>query len=435
MPRSTHDPLSPAEVRAKRPGAKPIDVRDGLARGLILTILPSGRKTWSVRYRRDGHQRRLILGDFPSMSLARAREAAEGARVKVRDGEDPAAELQAKKRAPVDSFSKLADAYLERISNPKAREFKRSHAQDARSLKVDILPKWADRSVKSISREDVRSLIDGVAKRGAPIQANRTLALVRRVFNFALDEDEGWIDGNPASRIKKRGREVQRERVLTEDEIRVLWRLLSNHPGTADKPAPGRPSKRRRTDDPLCPISQALAAVQKVRLLTAQRSGEVVRMKWADVNLNTGWWMIPGSDTKNGREHRVWLSADALAIVHSQARDDAGLYVFAGHDGEALVHRAKKAPAALARVLGIEFRGHDLRRTAATKMAELGVPQADISRVLNHVENGPRATRIYTRYEGDREKQAALETWARELRRILADEPKSSTVVQHARRA
>lgn len=431
MPRSAHAPLSTAEVRALRPGSKPIDVRDGLARGLILTVLPSGKKTWSVRYRRDGRQRRLILGDFgdpPALTLAKAREAAEEARVKIRKGEDPAATLQAARRAPVDSFDKLADAYIERISDPKAREFKRSHLQDKRSLAVDLRPKWGDRSVKSISRDDVRALIHGIAKRGSPIMSNRVLALVRRVFNFALDEDEGWIDGNPAARIKKRGREVERERVLTEDEIRSLWRLLSNHPTTADRPAPGRASKRRRKNDPLCPISTPLASVQKIRLLTAQRGGEVAKMRWANLDLESGWWTIPGSDTKNGREHRVWLVQEARDIIKAQRQDDDADVVFVGH-AESVLHRAKKAPAALARVLGFEFRGHDLRRTAATKMAEIGVSQADIARVLNHVDGGPRATRIYARYDGDREKQAALEAWARELKRVLENKPKTSNVV------
>jgi integrase len=109
--------------------------------------------------------------------------------------------------------------------------------------------------------------------------------------------------------------------------------------------------------------------------------------------------------------------------------------VFA-HFGESVKDRAKKAGAALSRVLGFEFRGHDLRRTAATRMAEAGVPRQHISAVLNHVEAGPTATRVYDRYSYDAEKRSALETWGRELSRILANKPKSrATVVPIKKRA
>ena len=417
---SAHDPLNPGEVRALRPGAKPIDVRDGLARGLILTVLPSGKKTWSVRYRRDGRQRRLILGDFPGLSLAKARDAAEDARTKIRDGDDPAAELQARRRAPVDSFSKLSDAYLERVSDPKAREFKRSHEQDKRSLNVDVLPKWHDQSVKSISRDDVRALIDGIAKRGSGVMANqrprartsdvqlrarRGGGLDRRQSGGASRSEAARCSANACSPRTKSGSSGACSRIC---QRRRTGRRLAGRANVGARTTRCAPSARRSP------------RFRRIRLLTAQRGGEVALMKWADVDLETGWWTIPGADTKNGREHRIWLSADALAIVKAQASDDRETaYVFAGHDGEPATHRAKKASAALAKVLGFDFRGHDLRRTAATKMAAIGVARADIAKVLNHVEAEPRATRVYDRYNYDREKQTALETWARELARVV----------------
>lgn len=103
------------------------------------------------------------------------------------------------------------------------------------------------------------------------------------------------------------------------------------------------------------------------------------------------------------------------------------MYVFTGNGEATVVHRAKKAPALLARALNIDFRGHDLRRTAATYMAESGVPREHISFVLNHVDGGSRATKVYDRYSRDNEKRVALETWARRLKTIV--EQKTAPVV------
>jgi integrase len=158
----------------------------------------------------------------------------------------------------------------------------------------------------------------------------------------------------------------------------------------------------------------------KVRLLTAQRGGEIARMRWRDLDLGAGWWTIPGTDTKNGEPHRVPLTKDAIKIIKAQEKSEpASEYVFVG-TGTSVLDRAKKAPALIRRTLGIDFRGHDLRRTAATRMAAAGVPREHIARVLNHVEGGARATRVYDRHTYDAEKRAALESWARSLAKIVA---------------
>jgi integrase len=221
--------------------------------------------------------------------------------------------------------------------------------------------------------------------------------VIRKMLNFAVAHD--WLEANPAARVEKPAPEQSCDRVLSTDEVRRLWRILSNLPTTSDKPAPGRKRGRGTQDDPLCPISSQLAALLKVRLLTAQRGGEVAHMRWADVDLHSGWWTIPGSDTKNGEPHRVPLVTDAIEIIQTQEPDKKrrGVYVFTGNGEATVVHRAKKAPAVLARALRIDFHGHDLRRTAATYMAEAGVSREHISFVLNHVDGGSRATKVYDR--------------------------------------
>ena len=279
----------------------------GTQPGLVLTVLPSGRKQFTLRYRHRGKQRRLLLGDNPAVSLAVARKRARKAQSSIDDGHDPAGERQAEKAARVDIVGTLAADYLAK----HARKFKRSADEDERILNVDVLPRWRERSVRELTRRDVRALVERVGERAA-IMANRVLAVVRKMLNFAVDHD--WIEANPAARVKKPAPEHSRDRVLSEGELRRLWRVLSHLPTTADRPAPGRKRATGTSDDPLCPISAPLAALLKVRLLTAQRGGEVARMRWADVDLDAGWWTIPGEYTKNGEPHRVplttqlWLS-------------------------------------------------------------------------------------------------------------------------------
>jgi integrase len=367
----------------------------------------------------------LLLGEYPAVTLAAARKRARKAQSSVDDGRDPAGERQAAKAARTDTVETLAEDYLKK----HALKFKRSAAEDKRILDVEVLPKWHDRSVRDLTRRDVRALVERVAER-APIMANRVLAVVRKMLNFAVDHD--WLDANPAARVAKPAPERSRDRVLTAEELRRFWRVLSNLPTTADRPAPGRKRRKGEADDPLCPVSAPLAALLKVRLLTAQRGGEVARMRWADVDLDAGWWTIPGEYTKNGEPHRVPLAADVIELIRAQKplkQDDPKEFVFAGLGGAAVLHRAKKAPSALARVLKIDFRGHDLRRTAATGMAAAGIPREHIGHVLNHVEGGARATRVYDRYAYDREKRVALETWGRSLKTILEKSDAASSVV------
>lgn len=434
MPRVQHTPLTDQKIRHLKPGPRPVDVRDGLQRGLIVTVLPSGRTQFAVRYRTHGKQRRLVLGDFPALSLSKAREQAQDARNETRRGRDLVVERAAAKAPHCDTVAALAEEYMKR----HARKFKRSADEDERMLNVDVLPHWKDRSVRELTRRDVRELLDIVVNRKRPIMANHVLALVRKMLNFAVDHD--WIEANPAARVAKPGREVSRDRILTDEELKAFWRVLSRFPTTQERPAPGRKRATGDKDDPLCPISKALAALLKVRLLTAQRGGEVARMRWADLTLEApAWWTIPRHDTKNGEPHRVPLCDEAVALIRAQIPEresDRGEYVFLGRGGTTVVDRAKKAPAAIRLVLPFDFRGHDLRRTAATFMAAAGVPREHIARVLNHVEGGARATRVYDRHTYDREKRLALETWEHRLKKIVEQgERKTSNVTEFSKSA
>jgi integrase len=148
--------------------------------------------------------------------------------------------------------------------------------------------RWGIRRIKDIKRRDVRELLDEIVERGAPIMANRTLALVRKMFNFAIERE--WLESNPCQMIKRPAPDRQRRRVLNEEEVRAVWKALDEeHP--------------------------IIAALFRIRLLTAQRGSEVHGASWEEIDRATGWWTIPGQRSKNGLDHRVPLSPQALRIL------------------------------------------------------------------------------------------------------------------------
>ena len=158
-----------------------------------------------------------------------------------------------------------------------------------------------------------------------------------------------------------------------------------------------------------------------VMLLTAQRMGEVCGMRWEDVDLGSAWWTIPAESSKNLVPHRVPLNAQVLEVLKRRQETASGKHVFTNDGLSSVAARAKKAASALSKGLGFSFRAHDLRRTAASYMAEAGVDRFHIAHVLNHRSvTHSTVTAIYDRYRYDKEKRVALETWAAVLSRIAA---------------
>jgi integrase len=449
-------------------------VRDGLVKGLVLRITAVGAKSWALRYRVvGGQQRTWTIGAYPDLSLADARERAREARKNlprivaghVIDGIDPAAvKQQARTEATVGA---LAKAYLADVKQP---ERKKSWRQDERILNDIVLPAWKHRPVTSIKRRDVKALLATVSlgqhragsarrpARPAPVMANRTLALISTMLNFALDDE--WIEFNPAARLSKH-KEKSRDRVLTDEEIRELWAACE---ATKTAAAP--------LIDPMIAIGYQLA------LLTAQRPGEVGTMQTADLALETvrpawdgeaaveqGWWTIPDTITKNGVAHRVWLVPRAVALVReaealmaaaaadAQRRQvpwPANPYVLGsrpregggGKLGGSVANRSEKgirvlrAKGAITRHATLsDYTRHDLRRTATTNMRQAGIPREHTSYVLNHLRDAktPESTKTYDRYTFDAEKRTALDAWDRRLTAIVNATDTAATVVPFAR--
>jgi integrase len=235
----------------------------------------------------------------------------------------------------------------------------------------------------------VAELVRGIATR-APVMANRILGVTSRVFSFALDK--GLIDAHPCFRMRPPGgKEQKRERVFTDTEIRRAWRVWKED-------------------------GSLFSVVARLLLATAQRRGEVAGMKWADIDLEAGLWRL--TRTKAGHGNEVPLTPLALELIRSVPRVEGQGLLFTTN-GTTPISGWSKFAARTKGATGIDgARLHDLRRTAATNMARLGIPKFTISRVLNHAEGG--VTSVYARHGYLEEKRQALQAWETRLRTILA---------------
>ncbi len=365
--------------------------------GALGLRVSASTKTFVYMYWQDGKSKMMTLGRYPQISLAEAHKAVGEAMVLRERGGDPAEKQVAanEQRRNARSVAELADEYLTHWAKPRKRSWK----EDSRILARDVVPVLGKRRLEDVRRREVVALLDGIVARGAPIAASRTLAVVRKMFNFAVKR--GLLETSPCTLVDAPAKAARRERLLDADELRLFLEHLPDIPVWS-------------------PTGMALL----FGLLTAQRSGEVVSAQWADLDLQERLWTIPAAKAKNGKSHLVPLSAAAVRLLQSAKQLDMGRgAVFpsradGGHMVQTVMARAlhrhhgklAKAP----------FSPHDLRRTAATHMASIGVPRLVLSKVLNHTDTA--VTSIYDRYAYTSEKRGALEKWAEHLSTLGLDE-------------
>ncbi len=414
--------LTDVHLRQARPRGARYELRDG--GGLALWVYPSGSKKWVFTYFLPGEggkkaKVRWVFGEYPALSLTEARAQHEAARKLLKDGKDPKAEHERKVReeaarraaeANETTVRELCHRYLELYAKPN----KKSWAQDARQLRADVLPAWGNRKAREINRADVQALLDAIAGRGAPVAANRMRALLSRVFRWA--RSRGYVDTNPVEGIEAPAKERPKTRVLSEEEVRVFWNGL-DHTALTD------------------PVKRALRLI----LVTAQRPGEVVGMRYEELSEHAGrvLWTIPAARRKGNKAHVVPLPALALELI-GPWKGRTGP-VFVGPKGgpitpEALSYALRRnlgepdnAPPAKhgkrqrIRIPVAHFTPHDLRRTAATLMSGAGVAGLVKPLVLGHSPQDV-TRRHYDLHDYLDEKALALEAWARRLRAIVTGE-------------
>jgi integrase len=412
-------PLPPPARKSKRrilnastlkalapPSSGSVDYFDDLTPGLSLRITSNDVRSWTVFYRdKNGRQKRLTLGRYSAVGLADARELARAAQLRVAKGGDPVVEKRAARE--VLTFAELAEKYIEQHAKPN----KRSWAEDQRQLDSSLLPKWQNRPAAELTAEELLAILNAKIKAGSPVAANRLRALVSRIYSFAVEQRLVPPTSNPVIGVKKPSKETTRDRVLTDDEIRRLWDACASQ-------------------------NVYVCAWFRLRLVTAQRGGELLQMRWQDIDPKAHFWTIPAEFVKNAHGHRVFLNKTARTLLADVPRADRALWVFPKSFMGDYKHVARRlAQSTRANIIAApkaqrgardraDIRGHDLRRTAASLMASGGVPRFVISRILNHSEEKD-ITSVYDRYSYDAEKKAAMEFWDRQLTAVLANRARS----------
>jgi integrase len=405
-------------------------------RGLVFRITDRNVRTFSLVYRFAGKKYRLTLGSVDEgMTLVAARDAARDAREALRKDVNPveakAAANTAAREARENTVSLVADEYLAaRLAARKMRP--RTHREAKRIFEVDVKPKWGDRSISGITRADVAKLLSGIggkrggnrAKHGGLVQRNRTLTRLNAFFAWCSHPDQAYITASPIIGMEPAMKEEPRDRALSDQEIVWFWQGCDE-------------------------LGWPFGPLFKLLLLTAQRDmAEVGSMEWPELDLASRMWTIPGERAKNGKPHKVPLSAPAVDILLDVWENyRIGKYIVFSTTGETAVSGFSRAKGRLDRAmeklarkaaglpvdddkyrvaLGLKPTDalrpqvppwilHDLRRTATTTMAsdeKLNIAPHVVDKILNHVGrtiNG--VARIYNVNEYFKERRAALEAW------------------------
>ncbi len=377
-------------------------VWDSEVKGFGLRVHPTGRKVYIVEYRpgdggRNARKTRLTIGAHGShWTASTAREEAQRVIGLVRAGRDPMAERNESRSKEGKTVAQLVAAFIEKY----AQEKQRSWAETKRVLEKDVIPAFGSKDISDVTRQDIVQMLDRVAKRG-PIMANRTLAYVRKFFNWCMKQD--YVVENPCVGIDPPGKTNSRDRVLEDGELVEVWHASEK-------------------------IGYPVGDIVKLLILTAQRRNEVAGMCWEEVDFKSKTWTIPAERTKNQRRHEVPLTDTAHKIVRGIPKLNNCPFIFS-KTGKTSVSGFSKAKRSIdAKVLAARQKNdeeatplpdwtlHDLRRTATTGMARLQVPPHVADAVLNHKEGAiAGVAAIYNKYAYLPDRQKALRKWEKHV--------------------
>lgn len=375
-------------------------------KGFGVRVRPSGAKVFYYKYRFDGRLRFMNLGTYPHTSLADANQKYGDAYKLRKNGLDPLeVAKEAEKQAQEEQIKSLSvgdliDDYIEKY----AKTHKKSWHKDELVLNSEVRKAWGTRTATSISKLDVTTLLQKIVERGAPGQAQNVLESARKMYNWAIDQ--GTLETTPFLGVKRPAPKNKKDRVLTEKEIKILWDNLTE-----------------------ANMSDEIKAALKLTLVTAQRPGECVSIHRNEINGH--WWTIPGSKTKNGKPHRVYLTDFALELIgpleiinpKTGETSSKGFIFPCPHKkkiqpiGEGAMGQALRDNFELDKINIGKFTPHDLRRTAVTHLARIKTPREWRERILNHLPKELDAT--YNLYEYDEEKELSMKKWEAELWGIL----------------
>jgi integrase len=360
--------------------------------GFGVKVTPKGRKVFVVLYRTGGagsKLRKYTIGPYGRVTLHQARVAAQKVFAAKLEGRDLAAEKQAaRRRVVVDKVEDLLETYIaQHLAQNK------TGGEISRLLRRELGGHWAGRSIHDITKRDVVEVISAVEQRGALGAANKTLKSTKTFLRWCVGR--AILDRSPAEGIPLPTKMVTQDKVLTDREL--LQVILA----------------ARKIGGPYGGIVELLA-------LTGQRREEVAQMVWDELDIDRGIWTLPGSRTKNGKEHVVHLSEQAIAVLKAVQRK--GPFVFSNF-GTRPFHDFSKAKRLLDRLSTVsQWRLHDLRRSCVFGMARLGVSPHVADKILNHQSgtiSGVAA--VYQRHEFLAERRAALDLWGAHVAELIRE--------------
>ena len=378
--------------------------------GLYARIRRSGVKSWLFRYRVGSSTKWFEIGTYPDMSLAAAREkAAEHAKLWLKkidprehqiaiEAAAAAAEAallieQAKAKAKEDARLTISQL-LNKWERVELKTRKDKGAEIRRSFEKDVLPRIGGVAAPDVTRAMIADILYGVVERGAPIIARNLLGDLRQMFGYAFNL--GLMENDPTLHLKRNdfGTKTERDRVLSEAEIKELLAKL-----------------------PTAKLQDSTVYAVWLMLSTCCRIGEITRARWEDVDTESGTWRIPADNAKNGKEHTVMLSEFSKSYFEKlralsgttewcfPAANKINMHVCIKsiskqvHDRQRTTPMTNRSKATGVLLLaGGEWTPHDLRRSGATIMGSLGVRPDVIEKCLNHVEQN-KLVRIYQRQE------------------------------------
>lgn len=384
----TIDALPPAK-------GKRYEVRDAVLPGLHIRVSATGGKVWYLATRFEGRLRRIKLGTYPVISLSDARQLAQGILRDIALGKY-AESGAGSPAAPTPTLGDIIPQFIDRHAKRHTKDWKGTQSVLMRMDKLHGM------LIDQIKRADVvrelEAMIAGIEENGGKgTRANRGLAAIKKLYSWCIDQ--GIVETSPVAALKPLIREVARDRWLTDDEIVSFWRGCE---------AEGYPFEQ----------------FGKLLLLTGQRLREISDMRWSELDLEKATLTLKGSRTKNGMLHVLPLSPQVVDILSAMPRFLDSDYVFTttGTTSISGFGRFKQRLDVFVGMDAEDWRFHDLRRTAATNMAIMGVQPHIIEAVLNHktgIVSGVAA--VYNRYAYVDEKREALERWAAHVTELITD--------------
>jgi integrase len=404
-----HQRFTDRKLQSLKPGKKRYEVMDSEVRGLGVRVTERGQRTFILiaRYPHSHNPTRRALGDYPTLSLEKARAKARRWRELLEEGKDPKDEderlTREELRKRADTFDSIVDEYTKRV----LARHRRGHIV-ARELRTFFAERWKSRPITSIERREVIDVINEIVDRGAIYQAHNLLGHARALFNWAIATEAYGLERSPCDRLRPKlliGERKPSQRVLDDAELAAFWRATE---------AMGYP----------------YGSLLKLLLLTGCRKSEIGDARWPEIDLTNRLLTVPAERFKSDATHVVPLSNAALAILETLPRFTKGECIFSSTFGLRSVSGYARAKERLDKLMAAQldgdlkpFRIHDLRRTVRTRLSSLKVSREVAELVIGHGKKG--LDRVYDQHQFLDEMREALEMWAARLRSIVTPPPKN----------